>query len=110
METNEPLLKLYREFTDKEKLQSLRQKYNDLKNKYEERNSENIILQRKIKKLKEEIKADSIQYPSTLGGQTYVTVKAYFKLRKRNQELLDRLYELAQEVNKLKKDSDCEKL
>lgn len=101
---NEPLLEIYRKLSDKEKLAWVRETLRELSNKYEKLKQQNVNLTKKNQKLQDKINRDSIQYPSQLNGQSFVSVKAYFKLQERYKELDKRFWEMVQELNQLKKE------
>jgi len=110
MSQQEPLLELYREFSDKEKLGWIIRDFNLLKKRFSRLQRENNNLKVRNEKLSKKIKEDDLQYPSKLSGQTTVSVKAYFKLRERYKQMEERFWEVNQELNKLKGESTCEKL
>ena len=102
MNSEEPLLKLHRDFTDKEKLDWLRIDYRKLEKKLSEIELENENLKIRNKKLSDKIKKDDLQFPSALNGEKTVSVKAYFKLRKMYDDLDKRFWEVIQELNQYK--------
>lgn len=108
--SSDTLLELYRDYTDKEKLHWIIRDYKTLEKKFRNVVLENKNLKAKNEKLNKRIKEDDLQYPSQLNGEKYVSVKAYFKLRERYKQMEDRFWEVMQELNNLKSNSDCERL
>lgn len=96
----EPLLKLNSELTDKERIAILHSKLNKLEKRNDELACTIRNQNRHISELKAKIAEDDLQYPSTLNGCTMVSVKAYFKLREVCKKLEQRIWEIAQELNK----------
>lgn len=87
MESDEPLLKLHREFTDKEKLANLRKQYSDL-------SYENVKLRQHIQRLeidlaywKGKIKKDRKPLPGNVSNVSMVSGKVYNRLRKEFDDL-----------------------
>jgi hypothetical protein len=108
--SQDTLLELYRDFTDKERLSWIIRDYKALERKFQNIVSENNALKIKNQKLQQQIKDEEIQLASSLKGQKTVTVKAYMKLLRRCQMFEERVWELVQERNKLKGDAECERL
>jgi len=77
MSQQEPLLELYREHSDKEKLAWVIRDYNLLQKSFHRIQRENNNLKVRNEKLSKKIKEDDLQYPSKINGQTTVSVKGY---------------------------------
>lgn len=108
--SSETLLELYRDYTDAEKLGWMISNYNQLEKKFYNVVRENQNLKIKNEKLNKRVKEDELKYPSQLNGEKYVSVKAYFKLRERYKQMEDRFWEVVQELNTLKSNTECERL
>jgi len=98
----EPLLKLHREFTDKEKIALLRQKVRDLEIKNNNQQSLIQALEDKIKRQAALILSE-IGTEKEIEGKKFVREKTHLKLQKRHSEMQDRFWEVVRELNALKK-------
>ncbi len=102
MEDEETLLKLYRDFTDKEKVDWLLSDNRGLKNKIKVIISENDRLKNKNKELQARIKEDENLYPSAIDRNNFVKAKTHNKLLKRYNELDKRFWELLHKIKEEK--------
>ncbi|MES2620226.1 MAG: hypothetical protein V4615_05170 [Bacteroidota bacterium] len=105
-ESADTLLELYREYSVTEKLGWIIRDYKKLEAKFKRVVTENAALKIRNEKLQQQIKDEDIKLASSLKGQKTVNVKAYMKLMRRSQMFEERVWELVQELNKLKGETD----
>lgn len=101
---SEVLLTLHREFTEKEKLELCQIKVGKMRKQLQSLQDRNEQLKIKVEKLEETIRRDSLTFPSTMNGDTVVSVKKYLKLVRKYQEMDKRFWEVIQELNQLKQE------
>lgn len=108
-ETEDTLLPLHRSFTDKELINWNTKQIADLKQKLEEIESKNSILQSKNQELRKELKEFDLQFGSTAGGSKTVSARAYNRLMDKFRTLTQTFWEVHSELMALK-DKDKENL
>ena len=101
MDIEEPLLKLNREYTDKELVGYLRNKCKEQEKRLFNLTNENKNLKKKD--------GEFAPYTTSRGNEV-VSIKAYNRLNKRHSEIQMRFWEVVKELNELKNSNNCEKL
>lgn len=99
METTEPLLKLHRPYTCKERLGLAQQKNNVLR-------SENMKLKQRVA----ELEAMILPIPYSLINKEVISLQAYLRIKQRADMLYKQIFEVQQELTDLKRNNEKELL